>query len=218
MVQLLFKRGFDPNRPRVQGGTIFHTAVSNSSVDVVKVFLENGADPNRTDNYGRAALAVAARAGNKSVAELLRVKGANEAGLKPVDELIGACLQVNKDHALAILNSHPGIMQTLTPEDFDVLVEAASMNQIEKMHVFAAAGFDLGGVGRNGSTPLHAAAWHGYVDMVRLLVDFHAPVNVRDNIYNSTPLAWAKHGSVLCRSADELYAAIIKMLVEAGGE
>jgi hypothetical protein len=42
--------------------------------------------------------------------------------------------------------------------------------------------------------------------------------NVRDRVYESTALALAKHGSAHCRLADDSYAAIIKMLRDAGAE
>jgi ankyrin repeat protein len=45
------------------------------------------------------------------------------------------------------------------------------------------------------STPLHQAALEGHADVVRLLVDRGARLDVRDTLYDGTPLDWALHGA-----------------------
>ncbi len=44
------------------------------------------------------------------------------------------------------------------------------------------------------STPLHQAALTGHIDVVRLLVERGARLDLRDTIYDGTPLDWAVHG------------------------
>ena len=44
------------------------------------------------------------------------------------------------------------------------------------------------------STPLHQAALNGHGEMVRLLVDRGARLDLKDKIYQSTPLGWAEYG------------------------
>lgn len=44
------------------------------------------------------------------------------------------------------------------------------------------------------STPLHQAVWAGHEQVVRLLVDHGARLDLEDTIYRGTPLGWAKHG------------------------
>jgi ankyrin repeat protein len=48
--------------------------------------------------------------------------------------------------------------------------------------------------GHAHTTPLHQAAWQGHADVVRLFVDHGARLDLRDTIYQSTPLGWAVHG------------------------
>ena len=43
-------------------------------------------------------------------------------------------------------------------------------------------------------TPLHHAIWNGHLDVVRLLVERGARLDLRDKIYQSTPLGWAEYG------------------------
>jgi ankyrin repeat protein len=40
---------------------------------------------------------------------------------------------------------------------------------------------------------LHHAAWAGHDDVVRLLVESGARLDIRDTLYNGTPLGWARH-------------------------
>lgn len=44
------------------------------------------------------------------------------------------------------------------------------------------------------STPLHQAVWSDHVDVVRLLVERGARLDIRDTIYDGTPLGWAIYG------------------------
>jgi ankyrin repeat protein len=44
------------------------------------------------------------------------------------------------------------------------------------------------------STPLHQAALAGHLDVVRLLVERGARLDIEDTLWNSTPLGWALHG------------------------
>lgn len=45
------------------------------------------------------------------------------------------------------------------------------------------------------STPLHQAVWGNHFDVVRLLVEHGARLDLRDRIYDGTPLDWAVHGT-----------------------
>jgi len=44
------------------------------------------------------------------------------------------------------------------------------------------------------STPLHQAVWAGHQAVVRLLVERGARLDVKDTIYEGTPLGWAEYG------------------------
>jgi ankyrin repeat protein len=45
------------------------------------------------------------------------------------------------------------------------------------------------------STPLHQAVWSNHLDVVRLLVEHGARLDLRDRVYEGTPLDWAIHGA-----------------------
>jgi len=44
------------------------------------------------------------------------------------------------------------------------------------------------------TTPLHQAVWGGHEDVVRLLVERGASLELKDGIHQSTPLGWAEYG------------------------
>ena len=44
------------------------------------------------------------------------------------------------------------------------------------------------------STPLHQAVWADHGDVVRMLVEAGARLDLRDEVYHATPLGWALHG------------------------
>jgi ankyrin repeat protein len=45
------------------------------------------------------------------------------------------------------------------------------------------------------STPLHQAVWSDRLDVVRLLAERGARLDVRDRLHDGTPLDWAEHGN-----------------------
>jgi ankyrin repeat protein len=44
------------------------------------------------------------------------------------------------------------------------------------------------------STPLHQAVWAGHAEVVALLAERGARLDLRDTVYDATPLGWAEHG------------------------
>jgi ankyrin repeat protein len=75
---------------------------------------------------------------------------------------------------------------------------AAQMGHVEIVRLLLDAGEDpnrLNPKGAHGhSTPLHQAVLAGRSDVVRLLVERGARLDIQDTIYESTPLGWALYG------------------------
>ncbi len=55
------------------------------------------------------------------------------------------------------------------------------------------AGVDPNALQTHGMSALHEAAWGGHLDVVRLLVDAGAAVDVREVQFGATPVGWAAH-------------------------
>jgi ankyrin repeat protein len=214
----LLQRGLiDPNKASFNGFTPLQLAARTGTPDVINLFVAHGADLHAVSPEGRTALVHAVRAGKNLNAKALLDAGATSVGLRPIDALVGACIVGDVLETKKILREHPAALDQASIEDAEILVQAAAMNVLDQVRLMLASGFDPGCSGECGATPLHTAAWHGNVEMVRLLLDFHAPVNVRDKTFRSTPLAWAEHGGKSKKDAEEAFDEIGKALKEAGG-
>ena len=77
----------------------------------------------------------------------------------------------------------------------------------------------LDALGQHGATPLHWAAFHGNVEMVRVLLRHGPPLEQKDRDFNGTPLGWAIHGSEhgwYYRTGN--YARTVEELLKAGAK
>ena len=78
------------------------------------------------------------------------------------------------------------------------LALAAQLGHADIVRLLLDAGEDPGRYNPDGfhghSTPLHQAVWSNHLDVVRLLVERGAPLDVRDTVHDGTPLGWAEYG------------------------
>ncbi len=78
------------------------------------------------------------------------------------------------------------------------LALAAQLGHVEIVRLLLDAGEDPSRYNPRGlhahGTPLHHAVWSGRDAVVRLLVERGARLDVKDTIYQSTPLGWAEYG------------------------
>ena len=78
------------------------------------------------------------------------------------------------------------------------LALAAQHGRVEMVRLLLAAGEDPNRYNPDGnhshSTPLHQAALAGHEAVVKLLVERSARLDIKDTIYQSTPLGWAEYG------------------------
>jgi hypothetical protein len=91
----------------------------------------------------------------------------------------------------------------------DNLRRAASAGDLAKVKELLAAGVDVNAANSYGGTALAFAADKGRLEVVNLLLERGATVNVKDTFYGATPLTWAvSHG----------HAEITKVLLEKGAQ
>jgi hypothetical protein len=215
--ECLIKRGVQPNwNDKTQDSLLHHLAMWNGDEATAEFFLSNGADPNVRRADGKTPYFLAVRSGNKPVAEVLLAHGANPDDVKITDELVGACRRVDVRTASSIVRRHPGVPKQLETADIEALVEAAGQNRLDIVKLMLEIGFDPGLAGESGANALHAAAWHGHVEMVQLLLKFGAPTEIRDSLFGASPRDWAIHGSKHCRDGAQEYQEVLRMLGEEG--
>ena len=78
------------------------------------------------------------------------------------------------------------------------LALAAQLGQTEVVRKLLDAGEDPDRFNPEGmhahATPLHHAALHGHAGVVRLLMERGSRLDIRDKLWDATPLGWAEHG------------------------
>jgi ankyrin repeat protein len=134
---------------------------------------------------------------------------------------IGGCDRPQTDAALPAAAVQPTRAEapvrpprTAPSASSEALYRAVVEGRIDRMKGLLAAGADPDGLGSDGLSPLHSAARQGNVEMIKLLLEHGADVNVfanspHEGYANVQPLHWA------CRSGN--YEAVVA-LVEAGAE
>jgi ankyrin repeat protein len=127
--------------------------------------------------------------GHAKVLQLLLERGEST----PEVQLIHACWLRDEAAVRDLLSGHPGIVEKLSAEDRHQITDAAEMNNAEAVRLMLESGWPVDG--DHGTTPLHFAAWHGNVEMVRAILSHHPPLEHREPEYHATPLGWAIHGS-----------------------
>lgn len=111
----------------------------------------------------------------------------------------------NIDH-LAIaagLGSTTDVARLLPASDalarHQALALAAQLGETSTLRQLLEAGEDPNRLNPEGyhshATPLHHAAGGGHLDAVKTLIEYDARLDIRDTIYDATPLDWAKHGN-----------------------
>jgi ankyrin repeat protein len=94
-----------------------------------------------------------------------------------------------------LLSARPRLAESLSEEDRKHLVHAAQSNNTNAVRLMLAAGWPVVVRGQHGGTPLHWAAWHGNAAMVREILRYNPPLDLRGDDHDLPALGWALHGS-----------------------
>jgi hypothetical protein len=108
-----------------------------------------------------------------------------------------------------------------TPVDREArrIVDAAEANDADAVRRFIRAGWPLDARGQHRMTALHWAGFHGNLEIVRMLLDAGAEVNLGGNDFGGNALGAARFGSKegwYCKTGN--YTGVIDALLAAGAE
>ncbi len=163
-----------------------HPANAGLQVALVDSLLDFGASlEGQGSGKWASPLMTALAFGYLDAAEALVRRGAR------VDNLAAAA-------GLGKLDDIARLLPAATPEDrHRALALAAQHGQVEIVRLLLDAGEDPSRYNPQGnhphSTPLHQAVAGGHEDVVRLLVERGARLDMQDTVHQGTPLGWAIH-------------------------
>lgn len=209
IVELLLKAGGDPNAPE---RAMYHTfplvaAAVRNDVAMAEMLLEHGADPNAS--IDAAEVAIGEAKGNTELANLIASYG----GTQPVHcyawegdiVTLAAVLKENPSLALqAVYIPNPAkpkeaiqalrlaLHHGLDPKQISNWSLFRASGNADLLRAFLAAGADPNVSAGEGRTVLHYLALDPDLkDSIRVLLDFGADINARDDMFRGTPLTWA---------------------------
>ena len=178
LLQLLIENGAEISK---RGGKFEYplgAAVYHGHSDVVRYFLQQGADPNFLSRDFGNVLQIAALGGSVDVMKQLIDAGAavNAQGGSYNTAVIAAASRDNFE-AVALLLNAGADLKVGSPSHGSSLYQAAAAGNTHMVTALLAAGADLNGIGDSEGTPLYAAAESGSLSLVRLLLRRGADVN-----------------------------------------
>jgi ankyrin repeat protein len=138
----------------------------------------------------------------------------------PFQRLYLACRLGDEVEARSVLREHPGIIQSMTPEDHRAISDAAWNGDARAVALMLELGFDPRAAGHDSGTALHCAAWEGSAETVTVLLrhpDARELVAIRDTHHGGTPLGWCCHGSLYGNTSHD-HASVAKLLLDAGAQ
>ncbi len=113
----------------------------------------------------------------------------------PAVRLLVCCWMGDERGVRELLSKDSSIATGLPPSESRQLADAARNNNTGAVKLMLEAGIPVTAKGQHGGTALHWAAWHGNVEMAKLLLARQAPLEDANNDFRATPLGWAIHGS-----------------------
>lgn len=162
-------------------------AARNHHVERAKLLVDNGAEVNRRVD-DRTLYEWAWLTGHPDLAQYLADHGAKAVQLNALQRFAGLCMSGDGDAARALLRSRPKVAEQTQAAMPELLPDAAAGNRLEAVYTMLELGFDPALPDR---TALHQAAFHGHVDMAKLLIEKGANVSQRDAHFAATPMQWA---------------------------
>ena len=222
-VRLLLEAGADPRRYADDDGApasaAYEAVQSGCSAELLDLLLAHGAEPDRLGREGRSPYTLARIQGRADLADLLRQYGA--AGeISDTDLFLAALQHADQAAVREQLARDPGLRDRLSEaQQAAALIRAAETGHTAALALMLDLGFSVDACGGDdGATALHAAAYSGSADAVRLLLGRGADLEARDATWDSPPLDWAAVGSgeqsSTNRRAD--WIATVQALLEAG--
>lgn len=141
------------------------------------------------------------------------------ARLSPCAQLMDALWCGEAPRVREVLGRHPRALVELPAEDRRLMAAAAWWYRPESVRLMLEVGMDPHATGAHRATPLDRASFHGYADIVAMLLqrDPNPPLT-QENEFGGDPLNCCIHGSLHGWETGfpQDHAATVRLLLEAG--
>jgi ankyrin repeat protein len=201
-LELLLSRGLTAESPCDPGDRSQETildfqlaaAVGAGYVDRVRLLLEHGANARgRDDRYTqRSYVENAVLRGHGDILALLVAHGADRPELSDRDRFRMAVVRGDEDAARPLMAANANLGRQP-----DLLLALAQQNRLDAVRLLLDLGTDPNAMAMNGQGALHAAAWSGHQEMIELLMDRGARLDVRSRAHGGTAVGYAHHAGRL---------------------
>lgn len=182
ILRALLANGADPNTQGDMGKTPLHAAVAKKNPEMVAILLDKGADPNIKNDYGNAPLTVNIMVANDTKTRDLLA--ANHFAIELKDQITQhekqhGEIKLNKgvaslDDDMQNTNLHRALDRGYTQLAKSILRNETNLDKINLPNA-------------QGKTALHIAVQKGNKEIVKILLDKKADLNIRDH-QGKTPL------------------------------
>jgi ankyrin repeat protein len=216
----LLLQGVSPNAKSTSGETMLQLSVHGANLEMTKLMLQYGGDPNAVNNDGVAALHFAIK---PEMHRLLLENGADPSytpkdGYSPFElfctEKGTVMTEADKKQMMELLESQ-GI--ALTREHFERTSWLTHADLVEVVKVYQEFDYDINKTTNSRrELPLHVAAITDNYAMMNILIDAGAKANVRDAIQQTPLNIIASNKNSKHSSAD--FDKVLKALLRAGAE
>lgn len=166
MLRMLLAGGGDAN----EHTWMHHAILRGRSLDHIRVLLDAGADPARTDKDGMSLYAYASAFGRTDVMDLLAQRGMAE-DLSPEADFIAACSRADIATARRIFAAQPQMFDRLSQRQLRLMPDLAAIGRIDAVRCMLELGWPREVKSAWHATALNLAAFRGDTDLVRLLLD-----------------------------------------------
>jgi ankyrin repeat protein len=193
--------------------TSIHPVLAGVHISLMEALLDAGAAMDALVGAGSVVIGCLHN-GRPQAAEFLAGRGARL-------DLEGAAGVGRLDLVRSFFNRDGSLNEGATKAQMnDGFMWACEYGRTSVVEFLLDRGVDARSTGRHGQTGLHWAAYGGHLDIVTMLLERRAAVDITDDRFHGTPLDWAIHawGDPPVEGPRGRYAEVAGMLVSAGAK